>query len=78
MSQHPLPLHSPIELVTDKYASRGVPRGTRGCILEIYGIKAYEVQFFDEQNKPLDWFAIAQGEARTIHTGAPPSKLGGN
>ncbi len=66
MQQHPLPLHSPIELVSDKYEARGVPRGTRGYILAVHGSDAYEVQFFDAERNPIDWFAIEQSEARPI------------
>lgn len=66
MKQHPLPLHSPIELASDRFEAHGVPRGTRGYILNIYGSEGYEVQFFDADGNPLDWFAIDQSEARPI------------
>jgi hypothetical protein len=66
MTKHPLPIYSSIELVSDKYADRGVPRGSRGDILEVYGHDAYEVQFFDAENNPTDGFAIEQSEARPI------------
>lgn len=69
MTPHPLPLYLPIELVSDKYEARGVPRGTRGYILDVYGRDAYEVQFFDANHNPIDWFAIEQSEARPITAG---------
>jgi hypothetical protein len=65
-------MHSPIELVSDSYENLGVPRGTRGYILDVYGTKAYLAQFFDKDHDPIDWFEIKQYEAHPIDVHGVP------
>lgn len=56
--------YSQVRLVTDKYATEGVPIGTIGTIIEIWEKPrlGYEVDFSDVEGIITAWFSVEPDE----------------
>jgi uncharacterized protein YkuJ len=62
INRMPLENYSRIRLSTHSYEREGVPVGTVGYIVEVYGNEAYEVEFLDENNNTIALFSVKQDE----------------
>ena len=60
-----LECYSMVRLLTDQYETLGVPAGSIGVILEVYGDEAYEVEFTREDGTTIDWFSVRQDEVES-------------
>jgi hypothetical protein len=62
----PLPQFSLVKLLSDDYRSRGVLKGDTGVILDVYGDKAYEVEFSRDDGTTIAWFAVPQDQVAFV------------
>jgi hypothetical protein len=66
-----LDTYSIVELLTNKYEERGVSKGSRGIILDVYNEQAYEVEFFLPDGTTIAWFSVRQDEVREYNETLP-------
>jgi uncharacterized protein DUF4926 len=58
----PLPQFALVKLLGDDFRDRGVRAGDTGVILDVYGDKAYEVEFSRDDGTTIAWFAVPQDQ----------------
>ena len=61
-----LPQFSLVKLLSDDYRSRDVREGDTGVILDVYGDKAYEVEFSRDDGTTIAWFAVPQDQVALV------------
>ena len=69
----PLPLHSLVRLLSDRYRGEGVGAGATGTIVEVHDAEAYEVEFSDPDGITVALLALPQDGVEPI--AATPAAL---
>jgi hypothetical protein len=62
----PLPQFSAVRILSDKHRTEGVPAGSIGRILDVYGDEGYEVEFSRPDGTTIAWFAVPQDEVELV------------
>jgi hypothetical protein len=52
--------------MSDDYRSKGVLAGDTGVIVDVYGDKAYEVEFSRDDGTTIAWFAVPQDQVALV------------